>query len=1686
MKHFLFLIAACLLAPLLSAQITYWDGTASTDWTGSATASDPYRITTARQLAGLAQQVNDSVTYEGQFFRLEADIHLTDTTVDKELRHEWTPIGELRMTEVGNLAYVHDSLWFRGTFDGNGHTIHCLYTGSIDGWNGWTDPDDPLFEGTITPSTWRKSLFGFVGEEAAIYDLHLRDVRLIGSADMAALALYNHGDIHDCTAEGIVGNYGDVGGCAGGLVAANYGTIARCSTYLYVHGARGVGALVGTNYAHATIRDCYAQGTTYCTQYDGGGFIGTNLEDGLIEDCAADVEVKRGYYNYGSSDDMGGFVARNDGIVRRCRASGNVQGVYRHGAGGFVGTNTGRIEDCYATGDVYLADMVYGGAFVGTNGIYQFYNGWSSYDSGTIINCFATGRTINIDKVTESTPYPPAASGFCHGNELYTTSFSPLINCYYISDHGIDANNVNAYTGGSFIVDSAFLYTQAFVDTLNMVAAFCGTSSWQYRPDGYPMPTGEPIVDLSPYIGGGTGTADDPYRVATKEHLTTLATITNKGYPFDSIYFLQTADITLNAPQSEWGEQMPTNWQAIGDKAPFYQYLFCGRYDGGFHRICNLYMDNYSKDDQGLFGQLGTGAQIRCLGVVDAWIRTDNCPGILAGGGYRYAYDIAIESCYTTGRIESRTWMAGGLLGHVPLEGTTHVRNCYTTATVIGSNGALAIAGDQNYIGGETYSNDTVANCYAAGKYSNRYNGNLYRPLGQELNRNLFFDYQAAGYTSSTDSLYAKTTAYMQSKDFVNRLNHYVARYNSYTPDAPLCYWDWQENGYPVHAPTAPTMYTVRYESNGGTAVSAQPVLPGSHILPPTTPNQPQGTPYYTLPTRGEDIFIGWYTDAALTRAFDYNGVITSDTTLYAKWDTPYGDYDISLFKNEFATTYRIRTVAQLRGLAVATVGAEGIIDAMNFTGKTVILENDLFLNDTTDWQLWGETAFAREWTPIGKNSSFNFNGTFDGQGHTIYGLYCYATNTDNNYYGLFAYIGRQGRVENLHLRNAKVRPIYHACRGGGLLAGASEGKVIRCSAIGELTMNTTAGGLIGVAEYDSIVECYTIAKVRSIAQYGDVGGLVGSGKYSKLVDCYSLSEVNGRYMGGLISYGNGNSTINRCYAVSNVSIGQLNTATFTASYYDKAYADLLGNTDAQGKLTQQLMDRSTYQGWDFENVWGRKDSINGGYPYLRSQYSEYIPDDPDHVIIPVTGVTIETARTEILVGESVQLVATVQPENATYKEVTWSSNYPYDISVDANGVATALRQGSATITATTADGQKKATCVIRAVAPSIRVATASAPATQIYGLTLLRGEQTQLVASVVPDSLPQPAFLWSSENTEIATVENGLITGLAVGSTYFNITSADGSLTSRLSIRVQWYDVRGVSIKGATSIGVGESLTLQPVFTPTNASDQRVRWTTSDPTILTIDDAGTMTGVAPGEATIIVTTEDGGYTATHTVTVKSIPVTRVRITSSVSTMKVGERVRFEAEVYPSNAGNQEIIWSTSNESVLTVDQDGWVTAHAESSRRVSVYATSADNPDASAEARLRVSGTVAQMTDFRLSAETLTLHEGETYTLTPIIEPEEAAPYVQIAWESSNPSVVEVADGLLSARAVGEADIQALASSLDMTFVATCRVIVEANPETSLPNTSADPQPRKIIRDGQVLILRQGTIYNTTGQRVE
>ena len=168
---------------------------------------------------------------------------------------------------------------------------------------------------------------------------------------------------------------------------------------------------------------------------------------------------------------------------------------------------------------------------------------------------------------------------------------------------------------------------------------------------------------------------------------------------------------------------------------------------------------------------------------------------------------------------------------------------------------------------------------------------------------------------------------------------------------------------------------------------------------------------------------------------------------------------------------------------------------------------------------------------------------------------------------------------------------------------------------------------------------------------------------------------------------------------------------------------------------------------------------------------------------VPVTGVSLNTSTLNLVENETGTLTATVEPSNATNKDVTWESSNTSVATVDATGKVTAIGAGTATITVTTEDGSKTATCAVTVTAATVSVSGVTLNKT---ALSLTVGDTETLTATITPDNATNKNVTWSSDTPSVASVNNGVVTAVAPGTATITVTTVDGGFTATCTVTVR------------------------------------------------------------------------------------------------------------------------------------------------------------------------------------------------------------------------------------------------------------------------------------------------------------
>jgi len=177
---------------------------------------------------------------------------------------------------------------------------------------------------------------------------------------------------------------------------------------------------------------------------------------------------------------------------------------------------------------------------------------------------------------------------------------------------------------------------------------------------------------------------------------------------------------------------------------------------------------------------------------------------------------------------------------------------------------------------------------------------------------------------------------------------------------------------------------------------------------------------------------------------------------------------------------------------------------------------------------------------------------------------------------------------------------------------------------------------------------------------------------------------------------------------------------------------------------------------------------------------------------VNVTGISLSSSSVSLEVGETFQLTATVSPNNASNRVVIWSTSNSDVVTVDSNGFIIAAGTGSAVITAKTDDGGFFANC-------SVKVEEGLSISLDKTEVALKVGETVKLNLTIKPESAKSKTIEWSSSDTGVATVENGLVKAVGSGEAKITVSIGNASASCQVSSRIEKMLIKKVILNGYT-----------------------------------------------------------------------------------------------------------------------------------------------------------------------------------------------------------------------------------------------------------------------------------------------
>lgn len=271
--------------------------------------------------------------------------------------------------------------------------------------------------------------------------------------------------------------------------------------------------------------------------------------------------------------------------------------------------------------------------------------------------------------------------------------------------------------------------------------------------------------------------------------------------------------------------------------------------------------------------------------------------------------------------------------------------------------------------------------------------------------------------------------------------------------------------------------------------------------------------------------------------------------------------------------------------------------------------------------------------------------------------------------------------------------------------------------------------------------------------------------------------------------------------------------------------------------------------------------------------------------------------------------------------------------------------------------------------------------------------------------------------------------------------------VSSNMTIEARWEKAENVKVSGVSldqnsiTLLIGDTTKLVATITPSNAKDKKVTWTSSNPSVATVDKDGNVKAIKAGTAVITVKTNDGNFTATAKVTVTKTAVKVTGVKLAAGKVAVGGTTRLTYTISPKNATNKAVTWKSSDESIAKVNANGVITGVKEGTAKITVT-----TKDGSFTAEATITVVKAEVTKITISGKS-SVDVGKTLQLKANVTATGNASK-KVTWTSSNPKIASVSSkGVVTGIANGTVVITATAGG--KTAKKTIKVVIPTDKYT-------------------------------------
>lgn len=303
-------------------------------------------------------------------------------------------------------------------------------------------------------------------------------------------------------------------------------------------------------------------------------------------------------------------------------------------------------------------------------------------------------------------------------------------------------------------------------------------------------------------------------------------------------------------------------------------------------------------------------------------------------------------------------------------------------------------------------------------------------------------------------------------------------------------------------------------------------------------------------------------------------------------------------------------------------------------------------------------------------------------------------------------------------------------------------------------------------------------------------------------------------------------------------------------------------------------------------------------------------------VVQPVKKLLVEASAPFVVVGGQVSLTSSTVPDDATVKNVEWSSGDERILKVDGTGTAFGVKRGTGRVIAASTDGSN-----VRANFSLKVVQNPESITLKETEKTIDVGRSSPMKATVLPKDADNKKLIWTSSDESIATVDqHGRIKAVSVGTCTVTCTSeALDTVSASVTVHVQ-QPVKKVRFNDKTAlVFVGETTQLAWTIEPADATNPALDFSSSKDAIITVDQGGLVTGVSSGKAYVNAVTTDGSRRKARILVHAGKHVSGVHMVRRHAYIDPGEAAGAGAVIEPKDALVKDMTWESSDESIVTV-----------------------------------------------------------------------------------------------------------------------------------------------------------------------